>query len=140
MRVYSRRSAIIDQSVMPLSNLIHTSFIIQVILAAITAIGKQTFWEDPTALNQNLFPVKAKGLVLFLSVSSCNKSKGRLGKLFFKFPFARTGISSIIELTVSPKNADIIRGGAQCPPNLSSFPQHETDVKYNLEFFSKAFN
>ncbi len=77
---------------MPLSSLRHTSLIDYANVAAMTAMGKQTFCDEPTALNSNLFPVYANGLVLFLSVSYCKRSNGRFGSSFFKFPFARTNV------------------------------------------------
>ena len=50
----------------------------RLILSATTAfktvMGKAVFAEDPTARNSNLFPVKAKGDVLFLSVLSLVRS------------------------------------------------------------------
>lgn len=55
-------------------------------------------------------------------------------------PFSLTKVSSMIELTVSPKNAEIIRGGASWPPSLNSFPEHETEDKYSFEFLYKALN
>ncbi len=45
-----------------------------------TVIGLEEFAEEPTALNSNLLPVKAKGEVRFLSVLS-NKIEGILGML-----------------------------------------------------------
>ncbi len=47
-------------------------------------IGFAQFAEDPTALNSNLFPVNAKGEVLFLSVLSNNNSGILLCKSNFK--------------------------------------------------------
>jgi hypothetical protein len=55
--VYSLSSVIIVYTDIPLSSFSQTSLIVSVKVAAITAMGKQTFCEDPTALNSNLFPV-----------------------------------------------------------------------------------
>ena len=53
-----------------------------------TVIGIAQFAEEPTALNSNLFPVNAKGDVLFLSVLS-NKISGILPMIFsFKSVFS----------------------------------------------------
>lgn len=49
--VYSLKSEIIVSKVTPLSSLSQTYLIDSAIVAATTAIGKQTFWDDPTALN-----------------------------------------------------------------------------------------
>jgi hypothetical protein len=57
----------------PLSNSDITSFIYLVKMEAMTAVGKETFCLLPTALNSNLFPVNANGLVLLRSVLSCQK-------------------------------------------------------------------
>ena len=53
-----------------------------------TVIGFAQFVQEPTALNSNLLPVKAKGEVLFLSVLS-NKISGILPIMFnFKSVFS----------------------------------------------------
>ena len=53
-----------------------------------TVIGFAQFAVEPTALNSNLFPVKAKGDVLFLSVLS-NRISGILPTTFsFKSVFS----------------------------------------------------
>ena len=43
-------------------------------MALIVVFGEAIESEEPTVLNSNLFPVKAKGEVLFLSVASFTKS------------------------------------------------------------------
>lgn len=57
----------------PFSSSRDTYLITLVIIQAMTVILNEGFCLAPTDLNSNLFPVKAKGLVLFLSVLSCKK-------------------------------------------------------------------
>ena len=57
------------------------------IMAFKTVIGPPQLADDPTALNSNLFPVNAKGDVLFLSVLS-NKISGILPIFIFNAVFS----------------------------------------------------
>jgi len=77
-------SSVTSSMLFPSSNRLITCLIASAIEAAITANGKQTFCDDPTALNSNLFPVYANGLVLFLSVSYWRRSYDKFGKDLFK--------------------------------------------------------
>ena len=83
------------------------------------------FADEPTALNSNLFPVKAKGDVLFLSVLS-NKTSGNFPTTFnFKsvfssgdnFPLVTPSNSAKTLVNCSPINTEIIAGGASFAPN-----------------------
>ena len=82
--------------------------------------------EEPTALISNLFPVKAKGDVLFLSVLSNNISGIFPTKLSFKsdfsfglnLPFFTFSSSSKTRDNDEPINTEIIAGGASPAPNL----------------------
>ena len=57
-------------------------------MVLITIMACEQFAAEPTALNSNLFPVKANGEVLFLSVLS-NKKSGILPTTFnFKTVFS----------------------------------------------------
>ena len=76
---------------------------------------------DPGILNSNLFPVKANGDVLFLSPASI-LNDGITSTSRFSFELAATGrflpnaMFSSIVVSSSPKNIEIIAGGASCPP------------------------
>jgi len=83
-----------------------------------TVIGLAQFAVDPTALNSNLFPVKAKGDVLFLSVLS-RRISGIFPTTFnFKsvfssgdnFPFVTVSNSFKTFVSCSPIKTEIIAG------------------------------
>ena len=89
-------------------------------------IALEQLAEDPTALNSNLFPVKANGDVLFLSVLSNIKS-GILPTTFnFKsvfssgdnLPVVTPSNSAKTLVKESPINTEIIAGGASLAPSL----------------------
>ena len=91
-------------------------------------IALEQFAVEPTALNSNLFPVKANGEVLFLSVLSKSTS-GILPTTFnFKsvfssgdnFPAVTPSNSAKTLVNCSPINTEIIAGGASFAPNLWS--------------------
>ncbi len=80
--------------------------------------------EEPTALNSNLFPVKANGEVLFLSVLS-NNTSGILPTTFnFKsvfssgdnFPLVTPSNSANTFVNCWPIKTEIIAGGASFAP------------------------
>ena len=90
-----------------------------------TVIGLAQLAVDPTALNSNLFPVKAKGEVRFLSVLS-SKISGILPTTFsFKsvlssgdnFPSFTFSKASKTLVNCVPMKTDIIAGGASLAPN-----------------------
>ena len=64
---------VISSTLPPFLSYAITYLISFVIIEAMTVILKEAFCLAPTDLNSNLLPVKAKGLVLFLSVLSCKK-------------------------------------------------------------------
>lgn len=89
-----------------------------------TIIAEAQFADEPTALNSNLFPVKAKGEVLFLSVLS-NMICGILPIFNFNsvlssgviFPaFTLTSKSSNVLESCEPINVEMIAGGASFAP------------------------
>ena len=79
--------------------------------------------EEPGILNSNLFPVKAIGLVLFLSVVSFGIS-GRTWTPSAILPFflpasdLPEAMDSRISVSSSPRNIDTIAGGASLAPSL----------------------
>ena len=89
-----------------------------------TIIAEAQLASLPTALNSKRFPVKAKGLVLFLSVLSISSSGISGMSNFIPFLSATLNSVSLSESTICfkrpesccPKNAEIIAGGASCPP------------------------
>jgi hypothetical protein len=85
-------------------------------VAAITVIGKETFCRLPTALNSNLLPVNAKGLVLFLSVLSWKKflKPGIKCPKFLTSALNGPSFSWLLNKfsIYEPKKAEIIQGGA----------------------------
>src|SRR5690554_3074780 len=92
-------------------------------------IGPATLPLEPTALNSNLLPVKAKGEVLFLSVLSNMISGILLIPNFkyilspfssFRFPFFSN--SSNIADKVDPRKMEIMAGGASLAPRRWSLP------------------
>ena len=89
------------------------------------------FAVEPTALNSNLFPVKAKGDVLFLSVLS-NKIWGILPIFNFNSVFSSAD-NALFSLTLAsnwfstfvncdPIKTEIIAGGASLAPKRCSLP------------------
>lgn len=104
----------------------------------ITVLGIPIDCELPTILNSNLFPVNAKGDVLFLSVLSngifgnestpsaidgdCCASTGEFMQDLEK-PLSR----SINFSSGAPTNTDTIVGGASFFPNLFSLAGYDAD-------------
>jgi len=82
--------------------------------------------DEPTARNSNLFPVKAKGEVRFLSVLSSKISGIRpmfnLSEVFSSGVILRSPTfsskRSSIRFTSVPRKEEIIAGGASLAPNL----------------------
>ena len=71
-----------------------------------TVIGPAQFAEDPTALNSNLFPVKANGEVLLISVLS-NSISGILPIIFsFKSVFSFGDNFPLVTFSNSSKTAE----------------------------------
>ena len=100
------------------------SFNISATIVFSTNIGVAGEALEPGILNSNLFPVKAIGEVLFLSEISLGILEIFLStvislrcelELLLKFTLS---IFSKISSNCSPKNIEIIAGGASCPPNL----------------------
>ena len=94
--------------------------------ALITAAVVAGVELEPGILNSNLFPVNAKGEVLFLSPASI-LNVGSTSTDKFTSEASDTGASfllamlSKIVVNSSPRKIEIIAGGASCPPNLWSF-------------------
>ena len=83
---------------------------------------------DPTIRNSNLFPVNAKGEVLFLSVASFSKS-GSVDTPVASLPPCNTWAASPVSTSCfttssscSPRKIEMIAGGASFAPSLWSFP------------------
>ncbi|MNF76947.1 hypothetical protein D3C84_590740 [compost metagenome] len=111
-----------------LSTSILKSFNCLATIAFSVVIAFEQFAFEPTALNSNLFPVKAKGEVLFLSVLSKSTS-GILPTTFnFKSVFSSGDSLPVVTLSNSDKTfvncapikTEIIAGGASFAPNLWS--------------------
>ncbi len=101
--------------------------------------------EEPTMRNSNLFPVKANGEVLFLSVASLSKS-GRVDTPVCNFPPCKLCVASPVSTncfttssSCSPRNIEIIAGGASFAPNLWSFPTSDADWRSKSACLSTAF-
>ena len=95
-------------------------------MAFITAAVVAGVELEPGILNSNLFPVNAKGEVLFLSPesilnvgsTSTDKFTSEASDTGASFLFA---ILSRIVVNSSPRKIEIMAGGASCPPSLWSF-------------------
>ncbi len=98
---------------------------------------------DPQERNSNLFPVKAKGDVLFLSVESLGIG-GRTSAPIVIFVLERPciGVPSLIDCSTSksssPTYMDMIAGGASFPPRRLSFPALATEMRKRSWFSSTA--
>ena len=93
-----------------------------------TVLGLAMESAEPTIRNSNLFPVNAKGEVLLRSVASFGRS-GRVGNTRHQLSAkqAGTGLSRFDQLFTtssswSPRNTEIMAGGASLAPSLWSFP------------------
>ncbi len=126
-------------SLISLSTSILNSFNCFATIVFKTVIGTAQFADEPTALNSNLFPVKANGDVRFRSVLS-KRISGILPIIFnFKsvfssgdnFPLVTFSSSSSTSDNCFPINTDIIGGGASLAPSLWSFPTVATDALSN---------
>ena len=91
--------------------------------------------EEPSIRNSNLLPVKAKGEVLFLSVSSA-KTLGRaltpIVRLFLFFDFVAYPVPincSTTPCSWLPIKQEIMAGGASSAPSLWSFPTLAADIR-----------
>ena len=83
--------------------------------------------DEGTILNSNLFPVNANGDVLFLSVESLGSFGRELIPSSINPPpddseSLPSAIFSKISVSSSPRNIEIIAGGASFAPSLWSFP------------------
>ena len=99
-----------------------TSAILSAVIVFKTVLGKEADTLDPSILNSNLFPVKATGEVLFLSVASF----GIYGRPAI-FPrsflsFLPEHSDSIMSSTKSPRKIEMIAGGASLTPRRKSLP------------------
>src|ERR1035437_10466408 len=82
---------------------------------------------DPTILNSNLFPVKAKGDVLFLSELSLGKEGSAstptsVNATPFETYFSPLPSFSNISPSMSPRNTEIMAGGGLLGPGLGACP------------------
>ena len=79
---------------------------------------------EPTILNSNLLPVNANGDVLFLSVASIVNVGSVDAPDTYVLPFGDSVASpfsmicSTIDWSCSPRNAEMIAGGASFAPSL----------------------
>ena len=100
---------------------------------------------EPTIRNSNLLPVKANGDVLFLSVASLFKS-GSVEAPVFNLPFWIELVASPLSIncittssSCSPRNIEMIAGGASFAPSLWSLPTSEADSRSKSAWVSTAF-
>ena len=101
--------------------------------------------DEPTIRNSNLFPVNANGEVLFLSVASLLRS-GSVEAPVFNLPFWIELVASPLSISCittssscSPRNIEIIAGGASLAPSLWSLPTSEADSLKRSACLSTAF-
>ena len=100
--------------------------------------------DEPTVRNSNLLPVKANGDVRLRSVASffmygmeCTPVKSFPPWMVFSIvPFATSCVR--ISSSCSPKNMEIITGGASFPPSLWSFPGFEAERRKSSACSSTA--
>ena len=94
--------------------------------------GSAMLWLAPGARNSNLSPVKATGLVLFLSESNGIMS-GSFASPRSITPFSGRETSALSSLRIKSVRAEprytlMIDGGASCPPSLKRFPAVATEA------------
>ena len=101
--------------------------------------------EEPTIRNSNLFPVKAKGEVLFLSVASFTRS-GRVDTPVSSLPPSKQWAASPVSTSCfttssscSPRKMEIMAGGASLAPSLWSLPTSEALWRSRSAWMSTAF-
>ena len=102
-------------------------------------MGFAQFVLAPTPLISNLFPVNAKGEVLFLSVLSSNISgifptTFNLSSVFScgdNFPLETPSSSSSTSLNCFPINMEMMGGGASLAPNRWSLLAEAMDALNN---------
>ena len=89
--------------------------------------------REPTIRNSNLFPVNANGDVLFLSVASLERS-GSVATPVSSFPPFKLCVAvpvliscCLTSSSCSPRNTEMIAGGASFAPSLWSFPGSAAD-------------
>ena len=101
--------------------------------------------EEPTIRNSNLLPVKAKGDVRLRSVASFSKSGRVETPVFMRPPFKQCAASPVstncftTSSSCSPKNTEIMAGGASFAPSLWSFPTSEALWRSRSAWVSTAF-
>ena len=106
-------------------------------------LGPATDCAEPTARNSNLLPVKANGEVLLRSVLSLEKV-GTTETPVSKRPisswsdFLPVQISSTTLSNSSPKNIEMIAGGASLAPKRWSFPAEAIDIRKISAYSSTA--
>ena len=127
------------------SNSSQTSFIASAVIVLRTTLAGAIESAEPTILNSNLLPVKANGDVLFLSVASLARS-GNVDAPVFNLPFWIELVASPLSISCittssncSPRNIEIIAGGASLAPNLWSLPTLEADSLKRSECSLTAF-
>ena len=110
-----------------------------------TMLGEAMESLDPTIRNSNLFPVKAKGEVRFRSVASLAKS-GRVLTPVWSTPPVLLLVAVPVEISweitscsCSPKNTEIMAGGASLAPRRWSFPGSAADSRSSSACSSTAF-
>ena len=98
-----------------------------------TVLAPEIDIDEATIRNSNLFPVNANGEVRLRSVASFLKF-GRVETPVSIFPPLILAVASplliicsTISSSCSPRNIEIIAGGASLAPSLWSFPAHAAD-------------
>jgi len=106
----------------------------------IAVTGSAIACEAPGARNSNLFPVKATGLVLFLSLSnaiisgSFERPKSTVFFAGMSLPQLPSSISRIILSIAPPRYTLMMLGGASWPPSLYMLPGVDTEAWSRPEY------
>ena len=114
-------------------------------MVLMTVFGSAIDAMEPTIRNSNLFPVKAKGEVRFLSVASFIK-EGTVETPTSSLPPILLDVASPFShnwfktsSSCSPRNMEIIAGGASSAPRRWSFPGFAADSRSSGAYSSTAF-
>ena len=93
-----------------------------------TITGKAMDCDEPTARNSNLAPVKASGDVRLRSVLSCAISGSFATPSLIMAasadePVRPATMSSIMLVSMAPRNTEMMAGGASLAPSRCSLPE-----------------
>ena len=102
-----------------------------------TMLGSAMDAEEPTIRNSNLLPVNANGDVLLRSVASLLNlgtvdtpvSSWLPSRLLVASPFSHNWLNT--SSSWSPRNTEMIAGGASLAPSLWSLPGVAADIRSN---------